>query len=188
MAGFPECRSSWRPLLYISLHHVAAIALTFRIAFTGHPTKTSTGQLALQITTLPKLLSPSLHRLPETVTDEQTLARFPQLALVLRRKKRDLLRLRHTIEMTIQNFLNSKSFTKVSTPVLAADTGGAVARAFETSANEFSGHTLKLRIAQELELKKLVAAGMGAVYEIGPVFRNEGKSQYKYIDTQAKTK
>jgi lysyl-tRNA synthetase class 2 len=174
--------------LYISLHLVTAIALTFRIAFTGHPTKTSTGQLALQITTLPKLLSPSLHRLPETVTDEQTLARFPQLALVLRRKKRDLLRLRHTIEMTIQNFLNSKSFTKVSTPVLAADTGGAVARAFETSANEFSGHTLKLRIAQELELKKLVAAGMGAVYEIGPVFRNEGKSQYKYIDTQAKTK
>jgi lysyl-tRNA synthetase, class II len=174
--------------LYIYLYLVANITLTTRIAFTGYPTKTSTGQLSLQITALPKLLSPSLHKLPETVTDEQTLARFPQLELVLRRKKRDLLRIRHTVEMTVQNFLNSKSFTKVSTPVLAADTGGAVARAFETNANEFSGHTLKLRIAQELELKKLVAAGMGAVYEIGPVFRNEGKSQEKYVYIQAKTK
>jgi lysyl-tRNA synthetase class 2 len=126
---------------------------------------------------MPKLLSPSLHQLPKTIEDDQTLARFPQLDLTLRRKKRDLLRIRHVIEMTIQTFFNSRQFTKVTTPVLAADIGGAVARPFETRANEFSERTLYLRIAQELELKKLVAAGMGAVYEIGPVFRNEGTSE-----------
>jgi lysyl-tRNA synthetase class 2 len=126
---------------------------------------------------MPKLLSPSLHELPQTIEDEQTLARFPQLELTLQRKKRDLLRIRHAIEKTIQTFFDSRSFTKVTTPILAADIGGAVARPFETRANEFSSRMLYLRIAQELELKKLVAAGMGAVYEIGPVFRNEGTSR-----------
>jgi len=123
---------------------------------------------------LPKLLSPSLHAIPEEVTDEGTLARFPHLELLTRRKKRDLLRLRHHVELGIQEYLNIRSFTKVTTPILAADTGGAAARPFETLSNEFPERPLQLRIAQELALKKLVAADMGAVYEIGPVFRNEG--------------
>jgi lysyl-tRNA synthetase class 2 len=121
------------------------------------------------------MLSPSLHSIPTEVTDESTLARFPQLDLVIHPKKRDLLRLRHHIEMIIQAYLNDLDFTKVNTPLLAADTGGASARPFETLANEFSDTPLRLRIAQELGLKKLVAADMGAVYEIGPVFRNEGR-------------
>ena len=103
------------------------------------------------------------------------MARFPQLDLVLSQKRRDLLRLRHTIESTIHNYLSSRDFTRVNTPILAADTGGAVARPFETHANEFSETPLRLRIAQELALKKLVAADLGPVFELGPNFRNEGK-------------
>ncbi|QDS70690.1 hypothetical protein FKW77_001497 [Venturia effusa] len=108
------------------------------------------------------------------VTDVGTMARFPQLDLVLNKKRRDLLRLRHVIESAIDDFLSRQDFTRVTTPILAADTGGAVARPFETQANEFPATPLRLRIAQELALKKLVAADLGPVFEIGPNFRNEG--------------
>jgi len=124
---------------------------------------------------LPELLSPSLHTLPTAVSDANTLARFPQLHLLLNKTRRDLLRLRHIIEVELQRCLNYWGFIKVTTPVLAADTGGAIARPFCTTSIEYPQTQLKLRIAQELGLKKLVAADLGRVYEIGPVFRNEGK-------------
>jgi lysyl-tRNA synthetase class 2 len=92
----------------------------------------------------------------------------------MRRRKRDLLRLRGQIELTMQDFFNSRGFVKVTTPVLAASTGGAAAQPFNTSSRRLSEHSLNLRISQELDLKKLIAAGMDRVYEIGPCFRNEG--------------
>ena len=144
------------------------------VAFQGFPWRTNSGELSLNASDLPKLLSPSLHSLPTSVSDENTLARFPQLDLLLNRSKRDLLRLRHIIDTTLHSYFNSLGFTKVTTPILGADTGGAVARPFLTSSSAHPSKPLKLRIAQELALKKLVAAGMGRVYEIGPNFRNEG--------------
>lgn len=84
------------------------------------------------------------------------------------------LRVRHTLERTLDEFLASRDFTKVSTPILQYGAGGAVARPFETQATELSGKNLHLRIAPELWLKRLVIGGMSRVYETGPVFRNEG--------------
>lgn len=149
--------------------------MTIGKAFQGYPAKTSSGELSLYLTTLPELLSPNLHTLPTAVFDANTLARFPQLDLLLNKSRRDLLRLRHIIEVELQRYLNYLGFIKVTTPVLAADTGGAIARPFCTTSIEYPQTQLKLRIAQELGLKKLVAADLGRVYEIGPVFRNEGK-------------
>ena len=143
-------------------------------AFLGFPSRTNSGEFSLTASDLPKLLSPSLHTLPTSVSDENTLARFPQLDLLLNRSKRDLLRLRHIIDTTLNSYFNSLGFTRVTTPILGADTGGAVARPFMTTSTAYPSKPLKLRIAQELALKKLVAAGMGRVYEIGPNFRNEG--------------
>lgn len=65
---------------------------------------------------------------------------------------------------------------EVSTPIIATDAGGAVARPFYTSATEFPDRTLSLRIAPELWLKRLVVGGFDKVFEIGPSFRNEGES------------
>ena len=143
-------------------------------AFTGCVTRTAQGELTLAAEEMPKLLSPSLHVLPTQVTDRETLARLPQLDLLLHQSKRDLLRLRHVIEKSISEFLDHKDFTKVTTPILAADTGGAAAQPFETATNEIPDVPLRLRIAPELALKKLTAANLGPVYEIGPCFRNEG--------------
>lgn len=102
----------------------------------------------------------------------------------MQQRRRDLLRLRHTVEKTIADFLDDLGFTKVTTPILAADTGGAAAQPFETVTNEIPDIPLRMRIAQELSLKKLVAAGMGPVYEIGPCFRNEGERDSSLLSQQ----
>lgn len=52
--------------------------------------------------------------------------------------------------------------------------GGAIARPFETVANELSNMPIRLRIAPELNLKRLIVGGQDRVFEIGRSFRNEG--------------
>lgn len=63
---------------------------------------------------------------------------------------------------------------EVSTPIIGAVAGGAIARPFITSGTEFPERQLSLRIAPELWLKRLVVGGFDRVFEIGPSFRNEG--------------
>lgn len=130
--------------------------------------------MSLLCETLPQMLGPSLQDPPGEIENENVLGRFPQFNLLNQQTRRDTLRMRHTLERTLQESLNGLGFTKVSTPVLAADSGGAIATPFETVRNDGSKTKLSLRIAQELALKQLVAADLGPVYEIGPVFRNEG--------------
>lgn len=52
--------------------------------------------------------------------------------------------------------------------------GGAIARPFETIANEMSNLPIRLRIAPELNLKRLIVGGQDKIFEIGRAFRNEG--------------
>lgn len=52
--------------------------------------------------------------------------------------------------------------------------GGAIARPFETVANEMSNMPIRLRIAPELNLKRLIVGGQDKIFEIGRAFRNEG--------------
>ena len=85
-----------------------------------------------------------------------------------------MLRLRAAMESSLQTYFQEHGYTKVTTPILSARASGASARPFETVATELSDQTLQLRVAPELFLKRLVVGGMRGVYEIGPVFRNEG--------------
>ena len=59
---------------------------------------------------------------------------------------------------------------------MADSAGGAIARPFKTSATEFPDRAIALRIAPELWLKRLILGGIDRVFEIGPSFRNEGRS------------
>lgn len=71
---------------------------------------------------------------------------------------------------------------EVETPILAASAGGAIARAFKTSANHLPKNGLSLRIAPELWLKRLVLGGFDRVFEIGRSFRNEGMAVPAKVD------
>ncbi|RMY79249.1 hypothetical protein D0862_13212 [Hortaea werneckii] len=81
---------------------------------------------------------------------------------------------RHHVVQALRDHLNKTQFVEVTTPLLTAGAGGAVARPFETEATELEGQKLNLRIAPELWLKRLIVGGMSRIYEIGPAFRNEG--------------
>jgi lysyl-tRNA synthetase class 2 len=86
----------------------------------------------------------------------------------------DILRLRALIYDYTRNYLMQSGFLEVETPMFDVEAGGAIARPFETVANEMSNMHIRLRIAPELNLKRLIVGGQDKIFEIGRVFRNEG--------------
>jgi lysyl-tRNA synthetase class 2 len=87
----------------------------------------------------------------------------------------DRFKKRIAITSTIRNFLTAKGFYEVETPMMQSIPGGAAAKPFITHHNALD-IDLYLRIAPELFLKRLLAAGFEKVFEINRNFRNEGLS------------
>ena len=87
--------------------------------------------------------------------------------------------MRSSIIRRIRKSLENQSFLEIQTPILAHEAGGAVARPFHSSASEFPNRQISLRVAPELWLKRMVLGGFDRVFEIGPCFRNEGKSSIR---------
>src|SRR5204863_1351261 len=86
--------------------------------------------------------------------------------------------LRSKVVSAMRNWLDSRGFLEVETPILQRLYGGALARPFVTHYNELE-RDFYLRIADELYLKRLIVGGLERVYEIGKDFRNESVS-YKH--------
>lgn len=143
-------------------------------AVSGHPHKTKKGEPGLLATSLPRLDAPSLHQIPTAIQDAETNARKPHLNMLTDPDICSVLKARSRIEHELNKYFIQNGFQKVTTPILSGGAGGAIARPFETVATELRDNKLNLRIAPELWLKRLVIGGLGRVYEIGPVFRNEG--------------
>ena len=80
---------------------------------------------------------------------------------------------RATVIKTMRAVLDEAGYTEVETPILQSIPGGASARPFITHHNSLD-MDLYLRIATELNLKRLIVGGFEGVYEIGKNFRNEG--------------
>jgi len=147
----------------------------------GYTHKTASGEPSLLVTQIPKLQAPSLHQIPQKLDDAGVKARRPHVAMLVDRKAIQTIQMRSHIETWLASHLQSLGFHKVSTPLLTAGSGGAVARPFETVATELQDTKLNLRIAPELWLKRLMVGGMGKVYEMGPAFRNEGSSDFMLL-------
>ncbi len=141
----------------------------------GKVMKTNSGELTikcLEYTHLVKALRP----LPEKfhgLTDIEERYRRRYVDLIMNDESRRVAFMRPRIIRCIQNFLDNQGFVEVETPILTSLLTGASARPFVTHHNA-QDIDMYLRIALELNLKRLLVGGMERVYEIGRTFRNEG--------------
>jgi lysyl-tRNA synthetase class 2 len=123
-----------------------------------------------------KLLKKSQRPLPKSyfgLRDPELARRLRCLDYIINPEQRKILQARHKIIEFIRDHMKEHSVTEVETPVLGPVASGAAACPFGTH-YEAQNRPLYLRIAPELELKKLIIAGFPAVYEIAKCFRNEG--------------
>jgi lysyl-tRNA synthetase class 2 len=123
-----------------------------------------------------ELLSKSLHPLPDKhsgLTDKEIRYRRRYVDLIVNPEVRQTFIQRNKILRSIREFLDSKGFLEVETPILQPLYGGASARPFITHHNALDVD-LYLRIADELYLKRLIVGGFEKVWEYCKDFRNEG--------------
>ncbi len=139
--------------------------------------KTNTGELTVLADEL-RLLTKSLRPLPEKwhgLTDQEIRYRQRYVDLIMNEESRRVFVTRAEVVQYIRAFLESQDYLEVETPMMQAIPGGALARPFRTHHNALD-MDLYLRIAPELNLKRLVVGGFERVYEINRNFRNEGVS------------
>ena len=125
-----------------------------------------------------RLLTKSLRPLPEKwagLSDQETRYRQRYVDLIINEPSRAVFRKRSRIVSYMRAFLESMDFLEVETPMMQVTPGGAIARPFTTHHNALD-MTLYLRIAPELNLKRLIVGGFDRVFEINRNFRNEGVS------------
>jgi lysyl-tRNA synthetase len=138
----------------------------------GPVMRTDAGELSVRVRKF-ELLSPALRAVPRTLTDVDTRYRERYLDLIVNEETRRIFEIRSATIAAIRRELLDRGFREVETQMLDAHAGGAAARPFITHHNALD-IDLYLRIALELPLKRLIVGGMGKVFEIGRVFRNEG--------------
>ena len=145
------------------------------VAIEGYVFKTNTGELSVHAEKYIHLVK-ALKPLPEKfhgLTDIEERYRRRYVDLIMNEDSRRVAFARPKIIRTIQNYLDELGYTEVETPILTPLLTGAAARPFITHHNALN-MPFYLRIATELNLKRLLVGGMDAVYEIGRIFRNEG--------------
>ncbi len=144
----------------------------------GEVFATRTGQTTVRAREF-SLLTKSLRPLPEKwhgLKDVETRLRRRYLDLLSNEDVKENFRKRSRIIKLIRDFLETRGYIEVETPMLQSIPGGATARPFITHHNALDRDQY-LRIAPELYLKRLLVGGFEKVYEINRNFRNEGLSQ-----------
>ncbi len=147
---------------------------------------TQTGETSIRVKEL-TILSKSIRPLPvvkekdgvvyDAFTDPEQRYRQRYIDLIVNPHVREAFIKRTKLTNSMREFLNSRSYLEVETPILQPIHGGAAARPFKTHHNTLD-QTLYLRIANELYLKKLIVGGFDGVYEFAKDFRNEGMDRF----------
>ena len=154
----------------------------------GTVIRTRTGEISLQVSAF-RMLSKAITPLPAAkdelvdgqvvrhaaLTDSETRYRQRYADLAVNPEVREVFRARASVLRALREFLDSRGFLEVETPILQPIYGGAAARPFVTHHNQLK-QDLYLRISFELYLKRLLVGMLDRVYEIGRDFRNEGVS------------
>ena len=145
------------------------------VGITGFVFKTRTEEISVHAKEV-TLLSKSLRPLPEKfhgLKDVDLRYRQRYVDLIMNPEVKETFRKRSQIIAEIRRILDEKGYLEVETPILNTISGGATARPFITHHNTLD-IDMYLRIATELNLKRLIVGGYDKVYEMGRIFRNEG--------------
>ena len=146
------------------------------VGVVGKVFKTNTGEVSIHATEL-VLMSKSIQVLPDKwsgLQDQDLRYRQRYVDLIMNADVRETFYKRARIIKEIKSVLEDDyGFLEVDTPILTTIAGGANARPFNTHHNTLN-LDMKLRISNELFLKRLIVGGLDRVYEMGKMFRNEG--------------
>lgn len=146
------------------------------IGIKGEIFKTRHGEISVKAHEV-VLLTKSLQPLPDKWhglkdTDQRYRQRY--VDLIVNPEVRETFLMRAKIIKEVRRVLEEDfGYLEVDTPILTVIAGGANARPFETHHNTLN-LDMKLRISNELYLKRLIVGGLDRVYEMGRMFRNEG--------------
>ncbi len=142
----------------------------------GNVFMTNRGEITVEVTKM-VLLSKSLQVLPDKwsgLKDMDIRYRQRYVDLIVTPGVKESFIKRAAIIKEIKRTMEEDfGYLEVDTPILTTIAGGANARPFNTFHNTLH-LPMKLRIANELYLKRLVVGGLDRVYEMGKMFRNEG--------------
>lgn len=142
----------------------------------GEIFKTRHGEISIKATKV-VMLSKALQVLPnkwQGLKDTDLRYRQRYVDLIMNEDVRNTFYKRATIIKEIKRVLEEDfGYLEVDTPILTTIAGGANARPFNTHHNTLN-LDMKLRISNELFLKRLIVGGLDRVYEMGKMFRNEG--------------
>lgn len=145
----------------------------------GIITKTKRGEISIAPGTI-KLLTKSIRPLPSQhfgLKDEEERYRQRYVDFILNPELREMFVKKSKFWHATRNFMLSKGFLEVETPVLENTAGGADADPFVTHHNSLD-IDVYLRISMgELWQKRLMVGMFEKTFEIGRQFRNEGMSK-----------
>jgi lysyl-tRNA synthetase class 2 len=139
---------------------------------------TKTGEISVKLTSF-VILAKALRPPPAKwhgLEDTEIRYRQRYLDLIANDEVKNIFLKRSQIVAEIRNFMHSRGYVEVETPMMQSIPGGAAAQPFVTKHNAL-GCQLYLRIALELYHKRLLVGGIDRVFEIGRIFRNEGLSR-----------
>ena len=153
-----------------------------QIGVKGYPHRSKSGELTILCESF-TILSPCLEILPKVGVDQDgnKISKFSNIEARYRRRAQDF-KINFDKRMTIKTvcditrhlreYFYSENFLETPTPILSYKASGASAKPFTTFCND-AKQDMRMRIAPELNLKRLVVGGFERVFEIGKQFRNE---------------
>ncbi|RLV91178.1 Lysine--tRNA ligase mitochondrial [Spathaspora sp. JA1] len=166
---------AYNKLVGLEKHEFGEINSWFKIgdyvSCNGFASRTPAGELTLTLTNHIEMLSPILQEIPNKLVDKGVINSNRSVNYLVNPDSKLPIIVKSQLIQAIRQFFIGLQFLEVQTPILSGEGTGANAAPFITHMKDTP---VRLRVAPELWLKKLVIGGFDRVFEIGPNFRNEG--------------